>query len=75
MVELTFFDGTDTTYVLDISNGTAVKVDEENGGIFAGEMISDAGNPCFVESSQPDRLLFGESVRIVTETGAIETAK
>ena len=75
MIELTFFDGTYTTYVFDILSGTAVKVDEESGGVFAGEMISDAGNPCFMESSQPDRLFFGENVRIVTETGAIESAK
>ena len=72
MVDLAFVDGTDTTYVFDISNGTAEKTDEESGGIFARKNTSENGNPCFLLSSRPDRLLFGEDVKMVTDSGVIE---
>lgn len=72
MIDLAFVDGTDTTYVFDISNGTAEKIDEENGGIFARTNTSENGNPCFMLSSKPDRLLFGEDVKTVADSGVIE---
>lgn len=72
MVDLTFVDGTNTTNVIDISNGTAEKIDEESEGIFARKNTSENGNPCFLLSSRPDRLLFGEDVKMVTDSGVIE---
>ena len=72
MVDLTFVDGTNSTNVIDISNGTAVKIDEEIGGIFARKNTSESGNPCFLLSSRPDRLLFGEDVKTVADSGVIE---
>ena len=72
MVDLTFVDGTNTTNVIDISNGTAEKIDEESEGIFARKNTSENGNPYFLLSSRPDRLLFGEDVKMVTDSGVIE---
>ena len=72
MVDLTFVDGTNTTNVIDISNGTAEKIDEESEGIFARKNTSENGNPYFLLSSRPDRLLFGEDVKMVADSGVIE---
>ena len=72
MVDLTFVDGTNTTNVIDISNGTAEKIDEESEGIFARKNTSENGNPYFLLSSRPDRLLFGEDVKMVTDSGVID---
>lgn len=72
MVDLTFVDGTNTTNVIDISNGPAEKIDEESEGIFARKNTSENGNPYFLLSSRPDRLLFGEDVKTVADSGVIE---
>ena len=58
MVETANVDGTDTTYVYDISNGTAALTGSVNEGVYVGTM-NEAGQSVALQSSDPDGILFG----------------
>ena len=58
MVETENVDGTDTTYVYDISSGTAVLTGSVNGGVYVGT-VNETGQSVVYQSSEPDGILFG----------------
>ena len=58
VVETENVDGTDTTYVYDISSGTAVLTGSVNGGVYVGT-VNETGQSVVLQSSEPDGILFG----------------